>query len=438
MMAQGLGADLVTVSLHADGYRPMDPRGLRGYLAERPELARVLGGRTDAWTVSEIGDGNLNLVFVVSGEAGSLIVKQALPYIRLVGDSWPLPLSRAHYERMALQEYARHAPGTAPVVHHYDETLALIAMEHLSPHIIMRKGLIAGVEYPAFAEDMADFLAKTLFHTSALGAPAAEHKARMAAFAGNHALCRVTEDLVFTDPYREAPLNRWTRPYLDDVVDALRGDAPLKVAVQDLKHRFVTEAQALIHGDLHTGSIMVTPDSTKVIDPEFAFVGPMGFDTGALLANLLLAFFAQTAAEAPSDERAAYAEWILRQAEALWSGFERRFLALWRAQDVSELFEANLFPDADGQATVLEQHRTAFMRQLWSSTLGFAGCKMIRRIVGLAHVEDFESIEDPRERATGERRALLFGRALILGPGAFADVGAVTTAARLAAAGGAR
>lgn len=38
---------------------------------------------------------------------------------------------------------------------------------------------------------------------------------------------------------------------------------------------------------------MVTSDSTQVIDPEFAFYGPMGYDIGAFLGNLILAFFAQ-------------------------------------------------------------------------------------------------------------------------------------------------
>jgi 5-methylthioribose kinase len=38
---------------------------------------------------------------------------------------------------------------------------------------------------------------------------------------------------------------------------------------------------------------MVTRESTQVIDPEFAFYGPMGFDIGAFLGNLILAFFSQ-------------------------------------------------------------------------------------------------------------------------------------------------
>lgn len=38
---------------------------------------------------------------------------------------------------------------------------------------------------------------------------------------------------------------------------------------------------------------MVTSDSTQVIDPEFAFYGPMGFDIGALIGNLILAYFSQ-------------------------------------------------------------------------------------------------------------------------------------------------
>ena len=42
-------------------------------------MKQSVGGSAQAWTVREVGDGNLNLVFIVEGDAGSVIVKQALP-----------------------------------------------------------------------------------------------------------------------------------------------------------------------------------------------------------------------------------------------------------------------------------------------------------------------------------------------------------------------
>ena len=121
---------------------------LRDYLAAVPAVAARLGGDPAAWSISEVGDGNLNLVFIVKGDAGGVAVKQALPYVRLVGESWPLPLSRSHYEYLALTHQARLAPGLVPAVLHHNEGLALVVMELIEPHIIMRKGLIAGTLYP--------------------------------------------------------------------------------------------------------------------------------------------------------------------------------------------------------------------------------------------------------------------------------------------------
>ena len=69
-------------------------------------------------------------------------------------------------------------------------------------------------------------------------------------------------------------------------------------------HRFCTLTQALLHADLHTGSVMVTEDLTVVIDPEFAFYGPMGFDIGCFLGELLLAFFSQDGHATAEDPRA--------------------------------------------------------------------------------------------------------------------------------------
>jgi 5-methylthioribose kinase len=305
----------------------------------------------------------------------------------------------------------------------------MIVMEYLHPHIIMRKGLIRGVEYANFAADIAEFLAATLFNTSVLAASAAEHKARIGLFAPNTALCKITEDLVFTDPYREAPLNRWNRPYLDAQKQAFERDAALKVAAQARKYQFLTSAQALIHGDLHTGSIMLTPDDTRVIDPEFAFIGPIGFDVGAVIGNLLIAYFAQEGHEDSPHQRDGYRAWICDQVKGVWTGFHDRFVALWGEARGGDAYSASLFTSSQ-ERSAMEGERGRFMRMIFEDSLAFAGAKMIRRVLGLAHTEDLESIADAERRAICESKVLTLGRELLIGARGFSAIADVVEAAR--------
>ncbi len=411
-----------------EGYRILDPDSLRDLLAGLPVSARM-GGSAEHWTVEEVGDGNLNLVFIVRGPDGGLAVKQALPYVRLIGESWPLPLSRAHFEHRALTLEARHAPGLVPTVHHYDETLALIVMEWLDPHIIMRHGMIAGTEYPRFAEDISTFMAATLFHTSALALPADRMKALTAEFAGNVAMCKITEDVIFTEPYMTAENNRWTEPWLDASAEATRGDSELKIAISRLKRKFMGAPEALIHGDLHTGSVMLWTEDTRIIDPEFAFMGPMGFDVGAVIANLLLNYFSQIGHEEMPGDRDPYRTWILDTTEAVWSGFRSKFLHLWEsASPDADVYARGLFADP-AAIEALARERQVYMNALLADTLGFAAAKMIRRLLGVAHNIDLECIADTKLRATAEVRALQLARDLMVNTDRYTTMSHVLEAA---------
>jgi len=418
-----------------EGYRPLDEASLPAFLAGLPEIAERLGGAPEDWRVSEVGDGNLNLVFIVEGKAGDICVKQALPYVRLVGDSWPLPLERAFFEYRATTIQARHVGRLVPEILHYDPELFLIVMERLSPHIIMRRGMIDTVVYPAFVDHLVEYAAKTLYFTSDLALPAAEKKPLMATFAGNSALCKITEDLIFTDPYRIAPLNRWTSPELDEVAASIRGDAELKRAVSILKVKFLCHGEALLHGDLHTGSIMVTETDTRVIDPEFAFFGPIGFDVGKLIGNLLLSYFSQAGHEKEPGERDGYRQWTLETIEKFWNGFERRFVELWTQNRTGDAFPPDLFEAADGEnggevgLRSLGRAQHDFMRRLFEDAVGYAGSSMIRRILGLAHNIDLELIEDQRRRAECEKRTLSLAVDLIKQARQIPSIEAVTAKA---------
>ena len=410
------------------GYRVLDDTSLAAHLGGISAIRARLGGEPGTWQVHEVGDGNLNLVFIVTGPDGDCCVKQALPYVRLVGASWPLDLRRAWFEHRAASIQARHAPQRIPELLHFNERLYLIAMECCRPHVIMRRGMIEGVVYPEFAAHIAEYLAASLFHTSDMALPAAEKRGLVAAFSDNTDLCRITEDLIFTDPYMLCGRNRWTSPQLDGAARAIREDAALKRAVSALKLKFLGEAQALLHGDLHTGSIMVTAEDTKVIDPEFAVMGPMGFDVGKLLGNLLLSFFSQRGHEGAPGERDPYRAWILATMEQVWDGFAGRFVALWTAHPTGDGYPAPLFAGAEGRAS-LRLAQQGYMHRLYVDALGFAGAAMIRRTLGLAHNIDFERIEDPDRRAACELRNLRLARELLLDPAVFPTITAVTARA---------
>ncbi|WP_457579780.1 S-methyl-5-thioribose kinase [Ensifer canadensis] len=380
-------------------------------LSGNAALCDRIGGEHGRWQVKEVGDGNLNLVFIVTGEKGAAIVKQALPYVRLVGERWPLPLKRSFFEYHALVRQAARDPGMVPEILFFDAEQAMIIMEYLTPHVILRRALIAGRMPPKIGRDLGLFTARTLFRGSDLAMPTRDKKADLALFADNVELCDITENLVFSDPYIDAEMNRHTSPHLDGLVEELRRDRDLKVEAQRLKHIFSAKAETLCHGDLHTGSVMVTDDETRVIDPEFAFYGPISFDVGMLLANFWMSYFSQDGHETAAGERDRMRAYLLDTTETIWETFCDEFSMLWRAERKGILYQASLFEDRDDPFGS-EQALTIVLDEIYREMLGFAGVEILRRILGLAHNADFETIDDLSRRAACESKALKLGRHL--------------------------
>lgn len=342
-------------------------------------------------TGEEIGDGNLNYVFRLIDEAGkSIIIKQALPYAKVVGESWPLTLKRALLEARALQKHGEYVPHLVPQVFHIDEVLAVTVMEDLSHLKIARQGLVDGEYYPNLPKALATYLAQTLFHTSDFGLAPFDKKDLQAAFS-NPELCKITEDLIFTDPYYDIDTNSFEEA-LKPTVEKLWQNNALKLEVAKIKYSFLTEGEALLHGDLHTGSVFANQEEIKVIDPEFAFYGPIGFDVGQVIANLLFQYFARSGKERTQ---------ILKDAEVVWTEFERQFNELWQTKNLQ-------------QHAIVPGYYEATIAKLFKDTLGFVGTELIRRTIGLAHVIDLDLIADDVARIQAKERVLAAGEQIIL------------------------
>lgn len=154
----------------------------------------------------------------------------------------------------------------------------------------------------------------------------------------------------------------------------------------------MTKSQALIHNDLHTGSIMLNEKTTKVIDPEFAFYGPMAHDIGTYFANLAIAYAAQEAHRVEPGTRNVYREWIAESFEETWNVFQQRFLNAWEK-------------DSNGEWPS-ESYRENYMLRLLKESAGFGAAEIFRRTIGMAHVHDFWTIKDENIRAKSESIAL--------------------------------
>lgn len=346
----------------------------------------------EALTCREIGDGNLNLVFHVTSDQSNrgLIIKQALPYAKVVGESWPLTLKRATIESNALLEFAKYVPQYVPEVYYTDETLAITVMEDLSHLQISRAGLIEGESYPLLSQHIGEFLGNVLFYTSDFSADAKAKKESVKSFI-NPDLCKITEDLVFTDPFFDHDTNDF-EPELKQDVEKLWEDVAVKLEVAKLKQKFKTSGEALVHGDLHTGSIFADSHTTKIIDPEFAFYGPLGFDLGQFVANLLLNALSQK----EESRNVLYAH-----IAKTWEVFSQTFSTLWRNEGRDHY-------------TKTEGYLDYVLQRIWKDAIGFAGCEVIRRTIGLAHVADLDGIEPYEKRIATKRQALRLGRALLL------------------------
>jgi 5-methylthioribose kinase len=394
-------------------YQALNTQTVVDYLKGRPALARILDLKAHL-VAAEVGDGNLNQVFIVKNAddpSQTCVVKQALPYLRYAGESWPLTRDRIISETEALLLYNQIAPGLSPEIYDHDYDMSLVVMRYLGDMEVMRKPLVARKRFPLFVDHISTFMANTLFFTSDLYLTSAKKKEMQKKFV-NPELSRLQEDFVYGHPYFESPDNAWN-PLLDAEVKAVRRNGPLKVAIAEMKESYMTHAQALIHADLHTGSIMLNARETMVIDPEFCFYGPSGYDVAAVLQNLVHNYLSHYAHTPESVVRADYQAYLLDTIRRIWIEFARKFDAVWKDNNCGELQETAYWQFSGGDLAFAD-FRRRYLEAMWRDVVGHGGVKLLRRTMGIVTVWDISSIGDMAKRAVCERPAIRIGSRWLL------------------------
>ena len=351
------------------------------YLRERQ--AEIGFFDTDAkLQVEEIGDGNLNFVYRVfdaSNPESSLVLKQAPPYIKILGPDYPLSSERLSYEARALKVYNRFVNDAVPTLYFFDPDAAVIVMEYLPEYRLLRDELILGRVNQIIPKQIGRFMGVVHSQTYQRNIDKTSENHYRNAFA-NTEMQAITGNYVFTFPFIEHETNFYTDG-LADSVEELKTDSEFLQQTEILKNIFLRVQRGLTHGDLHTGSVMVNDNSAKVIDSEFAFYGSVGFDIGLFWANYLLSYFSHSETSKIQSD-------IISVIIALWENYVEEFR----------------------MDTALKK-RT--LHVIFHEAIGFTGLEMLRRIVGAAHVKDIESIEDLDRKLRIEKAILEFGRTIV-------------------------
>lgn len=350
----------------------------------------------------EIGDGNINYLFrIMDVKTGkSIIIKHADTHVRSSGQLLSTDRSRIECDILMLE--AKYAPEQVPQVYMYDPVMCCIVMEDLITYRNMRYELIEHKTFPTFAEDISTFMAATTLRTTDNIITPTEKKRLMGLYI-NPMLCEITERLVYTEPYTNHDgSNDHLSTNMAFYQRELYDDFLLRLEVAKLKDAFKSKAQALIHGDLHTGSIFVKPYSTKVLDPEFAFYGPIGYDVGNVIANLVFAWVnAEVTMDDTSEHKNAFKKWIEDTIESVINLFKEKALSILKTETIDPMAKTPGFAEW-------------YVADILQDTAGVAGLELNRRTIGRAKVRDVAGITNIDQRARAERICILCAKECIM------------------------
>jgi streptomycin 6-kinase len=224
-------------------------------------VARGVVPSPEGLIVEELAGGVSGTVLAVRGPGVSLVVKQALPKLR-VAEEWLAPVRRTDTEAAALRVAERLVPGRVPPVVDSDDAAHVLVLRHAPPGWRnWQAELLDGRAHAASGRWAGETLGR-------LHAGTAGDAEIAAAFGDYEAFAHLR-----LDPYHGTVTER-----LPQLAEALQ---PL---VEELREARI----CLVHGDYAPKNVLLGPDGAWVLDMEVAHYGHPVFDLAFFLAFPLL------------------------------------------------------------------------------------------------------------------------------------------------------
>ena len=373
--------------------------------------------------VSAIGDdegdsrGLINYVFRVRNGRASLILKQARSNMRLDDDvastdaSYCPPQDRNYSEYLSLKLRRAITPDCVPEVYYADRENHVFLMEDVNYIRPSRTQLSQGIMIDGLAARSAHFRADNHLYTSEFYLETEAFRELDRCFV-NTGMRAIMENWLFlrdTPTHQCPPLTRHFLPYIfaEDVV----------VQSHLLRHKYMNSTQAFIHSDVHTSNVFADGTQIKVIDMEYTFAGPCGYDLGYFLASLVSQYCSAVFRPFPSQgERRDFKRYILSAIYTLADGYQKRFAAHWN-DEAKPVYRA------------CPGFRDAFLTELLPDVAGFAAMPMFTLCVSsFGFTQEFEVIPDERQKLHALQLYCTLGRRFLMGRAGIRTPEAITAA----------
>ena len=342
-------------------------------------------------TEEEDGDGYVNYIFRVHTAKEALVLKQSLPLARMSQQPMDVKRNKLEYDSMRIRYSI--VPEYTPFLKFYDEDNYIFVMEDVSYLQIARFQFNKNIMFPDFGRQCGECMAKTEFYTSEYFLTREEYRRLQSRF-DNTDMRRIMEDGMFLDIFG-----------LD--IDASLGEAFENFALQfsrdsryntelfKLRRSYMSHPDALIHADMHTSNIFVSEEQMKVIDMEFSFMGPFGYDLGFLTGNLISQYCAACFKPFPSEaDRREYKAYLLATIKSLFRTYFRTFTECWN-QDAKKRYQGE-----DGL-------RRSIFDEIMLEAPGYASMVNWFRCAGDVGYPDFDVIEDKEDKRHATTLSLL-------------------------------
>jgi len=233
--------------------------------------------------LEKAGEGNMNVVLRAVFQEGSLIVKQAKPYVQKY-PSIAAPIERGEMEAAFYAE-TKMIKGVAqwlPEIYAFDK----------ANHILVMEDLGVGSDFTFWYQANQNIDWETVGHLldflSFLHQGATEGEPLI-----NGAMRRLNHAHIFDLPFRADcgfELNAMHDGLQNLAAELIYPNRALADFAAHWGQIYLTAKDgALLHGDYYPGSWLHTAKGLKIIDPEFGFTGPAAFDLGVMHAHLKFA-----------------------------------------------------------------------------------------------------------------------------------------------------